>query len=62
MSDIKITLTTDNAAFDGDCAGEVARILRELAERIESQGLMGGEEHGLRDINGNTVGRFINSN
>lgn len=44
----------DNAAFaDGDGRAEVARILRDVAQRIEN-----GENppHHIRDANGNTVG------
>lgn len=52
---IKITLTTDNAAF-GDSptakATEVARILRDLAGRLDH----GFTFHKVRDANGNTVG------
>lgn len=45
----------DNAAFaDGNAAVETARILREVATRLES-----GHESGLvREINGNTVGQW----
>ena len=52
--DITIYMETDNAAFqdEGD-ATEVARILRKLADRIESGGL---GDFALKDINGNTVG------
>lgn len=54
----KLEIDTGNAAFDndgeGDCHGEVARILRDLADKIE-----GGHGHGnLHDINGNRVGNF----
>lgn len=55
MSNILITINTDNAAFDDDC--EVPRILRNLANRIE---MVGDRAMGpLRDINGNIVGEFI---
>jgi hypothetical protein len=48
------TIRTDNAAFqDGDDgAAEVARILRDIADRIEN----GSREGSARDINGNNVG------
>ena len=51
---ILIEFDTDNAAFDDDNeAGESARILREMAGKIEMYGL--GNSN-IRDINGNTVG------
>jgi hypothetical protein len=49
-----IRIKDTNAAFDENPAGEVARILRELADRIESRGDEGRIP--LMDINGNTVG------
>jgi hypothetical protein len=58
MSTLRILIDLDNDAFGGgEESYEAARILRELAKRIEdpSADLM----HGLAlyDINGNTVGR-----
>lgn len=51
-----LTIKTDNAAFDeGDKGLEVARILRELANRLETQSQTSGT---LRDANGNTVGTW----
>lgn len=49
-----LDIAVDNAAFDEP--GEVARILREVAERVD--GLVGVFSGGIRDINGNTVGTF----
>lgn len=53
----RLYIQTDSAAFDGDPAPELARILRAIAERIEA-----GEElsHYLTifDANGNDVGRY----
>lgn len=52
---IKISIETDNAAFSDDGPGEVARILRAVAERLE--GAREADFHMvLRDINGNRVG------
>jgi hypothetical protein len=56
--EFSLTIQTDNAAFgDGDDAemcAELARILREVAARLEA-----GEDTGrVRDYNGNTVGRY----
>jgi hypothetical protein len=51
-----LTITTDNAAFEEDARGEVARILRALATRIDDGSETLG---GLYDGNGNRVGRFV---
>lgn len=52
----KLEFKTDNAAFgDGNGEAEIARILRQLADRIEG----GGRDDMLiyvADLNGNTVG------
>jgi len=54
MSEFKVTIKTDNAAFEEpDC--EVVRILRVLADRIEREGT--GRGINLLDINGNKVGQ-----
>lgn len=45
---------TDNAAFE-DPAAETARILREVADRLEN----GSTEGAIADINGNRVGSFF---
>jgi hypothetical protein len=50
----KIEFATDNAAFDDDGAGEVARILRAVADQVEA----GGGQGQARDYNGNTVGQW----
>lgn len=51
--DVNITIDTGNAAFDdGNREAEVARILREAADKIEA----GYEDFGLYDFNGNKVG------
>jgi hypothetical protein len=52
----RITIETGNAAFaDGNGLAEVARILRELAERIEDRACF-PEVMRLYDVNGNHVG------
>ena len=52
----ELWIYTDNAAFDSPPNIEVARILREVANRLDA-----GEDYHfyetLRDINGNDVGR-----
>lgn len=46
---------TGNSAFDDAPASEIARILREIASRVEDQGVGDGN---VIDGNGNSVGRF----
>lgn len=58
MAVFKLRFDTDNAAFDdGNGQAEIARILRELADKIAGQH---GEEGAGRvhDINGNSVGTY----
>lgn len=50
---IMIDMRCDNAAFDPDPNAEVARILRELADRVEDSRLY---DQVLHDVNGNQVG------
>jgi len=51
---VKIEINCDNAAFESPEL-EVGRILRELADRVEVNGL---DEVPLRDYNGNRVGQL----
>lgn len=52
----KLEIACDNAAFDVNLPGyEIARILREVAGKVELSHGAGGT---IRDINGNTVGRY----
>jgi hypothetical protein len=58
----EVKIKCDNAAFEDAPASEVARILRELAERIAPPSVLYGDSPvTLRDVHGNTVGhaRFI---
>ena len=48
-----IKIKTDNAAFTESKALEIARILRELAEKIERSDSL---DHVIMDYNGNNVG------
>lgn len=48
----ELEIETDGAAFD-PLSAEVARILRDIASRVESESDVSGR---IRDINGNTVG------
>lgn len=51
----QLLITCDNAAFEDAPHIEVARILRDLAKRMED-GDSFATYRDLRDINGNTVG------
>ena len=53
---VTIKFSTANDAFNVP-GPEIARILRELARLVED-GVAGGDEYKIRDINGNTVGQF----
>jgi hypothetical protein len=55
---ITITIKTGNAAFEDGEGYEVARILRELAERIEDQPNLHNTYIPLMDYNGNKVGEM----
>lgn len=63
ISQFRLYITTENAAFEGseDGRAEIARILRDTADRLECWPEHGGEDfrwyQTLRDINGNDVGR-----
>ena len=52
----KAEFSTNNAAFDDMPATESARILRQIADNIESGAQLGGGA--IRDANGNTVGHW----
>lgn len=49
---ITIVIETGNAAFDDAPASEISRILRAMADRMESHGMLPAP----RDANGNTCG------
>jgi len=51
----KIMIKTDNEAFGEFPEVEVARILRKLADKIETNG--GLDDVSLMDVNGNKVGK-----
>lgn len=51
----KLEIDTGNAAFDyGDKGYEIARILRDIAAKVEN----GADSGSVRDLNGNKVGTF----
>lgn len=61
MAKFTVVIDCNNDAF-GDCLDfEVTRILRDIADKIESSGLSGFYET-IRDVNGNDVGRFAIKN
>ena len=53
----KLQIDCGNDAFS-DTALEVARIIEELAGRLRHAPSRDAESGALRDVNGNTVGRF----
>ena len=55
---ITIEIKTDNAAFENQSGQEVARILRKLADQVESWPGANAFTLGLRDINGNKCGEL----
>lgn len=52
----KLEIATDNAAFDDEPAAECARILREIAGKLERGDSLGGGH--IFDANGNRVGHW----
>lgn len=52
----RITINMDNAAFAPPAGDELARILRDLANRVDHAYPMAGAQP-LYDINGNHVGQ-----
>lgn len=55
MSEFRLIIGTDNAAFEGEWRGnEVARILRAVADQVEEGSTVGQ----TRDVNGNEVGAY----
>lgn len=55
-----LTFRMENAAFEEDASIEAARILRELADRIEGHPHFSeGHSQPVRDLNGNEVGGFF---
>jgi hypothetical protein len=55
----EMQIETDNSAFDDNPASELARILRETADKLESGCYLSGLwENCARDVNGNVVDRL----
>ena len=53
-----LSFSTDNDAFYNDEDGEIARILRALADRVEG-GDIAAQHRNVSDINGNIVGTYV---
>jgi hypothetical protein len=53
-----ITVTMDNAAFEDRQSCETARILRELADKLDSHTVRHLDGTKLYDTDGNAVGTF----
>ena len=53
----RLTITTNNAAFEGCETAEIARILRAASDRIEA-GEVDRIHKSVYDANGNTVGTY----
>jgi len=54
-----ITINLENAAFEDNEGTEAARILKNFASQIEDTAILGDLSTGLKDLNGNAVGRAI---
>lgn len=54
MSKFDVSIVTNNAAFEDGPGWELARLLREVADKVEG-GILNG---GIRDYNGHLVGTF----
>lgn len=50
-----LKIKTDNAAFGDEPANETARILREIAKKLEASRIQGR----AIDLNGNIVGEWV---
>lgn len=54
-----LNFSMDNLAFDeGAAPAEVARLLRAVADEIESAGDVPRQFQTLRDVNGNRIGQW----
>lgn len=56
MATFQLRINMDNAAFFPTYGPELARVLRDLAERLEDAA--GNSSGTVRDLNGNTAGAF----
>lgn len=58
MAKFTLTIECDNAAFEDAAGAEVARILRDAADDLDSHMMQEASHANLYDINGNTVGKW----
>jgi hypothetical protein len=56
--EFRLTITTDNAAFEHDPSREVSRILADVAKKIDARWFQDPDSGALRDVNGNKVGEW----
>ena len=56
MSAFNVYICTTNDAFADEPGQEIARILRDLADKVEENGLVEDVVQRIRDINGARVG------
>jgi hypothetical protein len=56
-----LSFSMDGAAFDGadNSVDEVVRILHTLADRVDHNGAHGRSVDTVRDVNGNTIGKWV---
>ena len=62
MSTFVLYIDTENDAFLDNSPAEVSRILRELADKLDSENQLDWAYSNLRDINGNIVGKYAHKN
>jgi hypothetical protein len=53
-----VLFNTDNAAFADGKTAEIARILREIADKVEENGLIEDMPGRIKDVNGARVGFY----
>lgn len=58
MATFTLKFKCDNASFDLEPGAEIARILRDIAEQVESERTIGEIAGRATDINGNGVGEY----
>ena len=62
MPKFTLVMACDNDAFADNPAREVARILAEISEKIESADAVPDCYKPIRDYNGNEIGRYAMTN
>lgn len=55
----RVYFDTNNAAFEPSNGAEIARILRDIADKIETHDVRPDDCGPIRDANGNRVGSWI---